>query len=424
VIGAAAAVRARWLAGAAAAGFVVAATIAGTLMALLGAGLPCVGGGGSVAFAAGPADRAVRRDFSKQRIAILQAAGRRFDIDWTFLASIAFQECGSGGCVGAGPSGCAGPMAIAAVRESPCSPGPGPTLWERYGLDIDGDGVANVNDPVDAIFSAAHIMRVVMHAPAAGGSYAGYRQAACSYYGACADSIVDYANEVMARALEYGFGGRGAPLPGGGEEATVGSGSGPSCGGTETSGGGGALGREIVRIAQSQLGRSESPPGSNCTRYGPCEEWCSLFLAWVWERAGVPLRGGTGPYAYSGSIYEWAAAHEGRPRLGHEPPGPGEAPFSTPEANGAKVLPPGATPEPGDAVLYGSGPQASDHIGIVERVFGDGEITTIDGNYGDRVARVGPFLPSQAVSSGEPAPIFGYAHPGGLRSAQGVGASA
>ena len=75
------------------------------------------------------------------------------------------------------------------------------------------------------------------------------------------------------------------------------------------------------------------------------------------------------------------------------------------------VLPPSATPAPGDAVLYGSGPKASDHVGIVERVFPGGQITTIDGNFGDRVARSGPFLPSQAVQWGMPAPIFGYAHP-------------
>lgn len=82
-----------------------------------------------------------------------------------------------------------------------------------------------------------------------------------------------------------------------------------------------------------------------------------------------------------------------------------------PQENGARVLPPGATPSPGDAVLYGSGPTDSDHIGIVERIFPDGEITTIDGNYSDRVERAGPFDPSRAVAEGEPAPVFGYAHP-------------
>ena len=127
----------------------------------------------------------------------------------------------------------------------------------------------------------------------------------------------------------------------------------------------------------------------------------------------MPLKGGTAPYAYSGSIYEWAKAHEAGPSL----PGaaaPGESPFSQATPNGARVLPPSATPAPGDAVLFGTGPQASDHIAIVERVFPGGQITTIDGNYSDRVARVGPFLPSHAVEGGEPAPVFGYAQPPGV----------
>ena len=174
--------------------------------------------------------------------------------------------------------------------------------------------------------------------------------------------------------------------------------------------------QEIVRIAESQLGHVESPLGSNCNPYGRCEQWCSLFVAWVWEKAGVPLEGGTAPYAYSGSIYEWAKAHEAAPSLGGMA-APGESPFSRAEPDGARVLPPGATPAPGDAVLFGSGPQASDHIGIVERVFPGGQITTIDGNYSDRVSRVGPFLPSRAVEGGEPAPIFGYAQPPGVAEA-------
>jgi CHAP domain len=396
-------------------GVTVTLTIAATVMAVLGGDLSCLGGGGSAV--AQPATRAAVRDIPSGRLKLYQAAGRRFDIDWTFVASISFQECGSGNCAGTNSSGCSGPMAIASVRESACSPGPGPTLWERYGLDANGDGKADVNDPVDAIFAAAHIMRVVMHAPPAGGSYAGYRQAACNYYGACADSTVNYADEVMARAVEYGFHGKGFPVPtdpAATQQASSES-QGPSCGASTT---GAASGNEIVRIAESQLGRSESPPGSNCNPYGPCVEWCSLFVAWVWEKAGVPLRGGTSPYAYSGSIYEWAQAHEaGLPGR----TAPGEPPLSQAQPNGARVLPPTATPAPGDAVLYGQDAQHSDHIGIVERVFGGGEITTIDGNYGDQVARVGPFLPSRAVESGEPAPIFGYAQPPGVGKGNGGG---
>lgn len=370
-----------WAIGGLATCAVVLVSVTGTVMAVLGGDLGCLGAGTALAQ---PVTPTAAKEIPARRLALYRAAGRRFDIEWTFVASIGTQECGSGNCAGDNGSGCAGPMQIADVRESPCSPGPGPTLWERFGLDANGDGVADVNDPADAIFAAAHIMRVVMHAPAAGGSYASYHQAACNYYGACGDGVADYADEVMARAISYGFRGKGSPrssepaavLPSGEEQ-------GPVCA-AKTSG---ASGSEIVRIAESQLGHAESPLGSNCSRYGPCVEWCSLFVAWVWERAGVSLRGGTAPYAYSGSIYEWAKAHGGR------------------------ALPPTATPAPGDAVFFGSGPADSAHVGIVERVFAGGEIVTIDGNYGDRVARVGPFNPTQAVDSGEPAPIYGYAEP-------------
>jgi hypothetical protein len=395
---------------------VVVATLAGTVMAILGGELACLGGGGG-AVAATPATRAAVEEIPPARLRIYQAAGRKINIDWTFLASIGTQECGQGACHEVSSSGCAGPMQIAYVRGSACSPGSGPTIWERFKVDGDGDGVTSIFDPADAIFTAARILRKTLGAPPAGGSYAAYRQAACGYYGACGDSVANYADEVMGRAVEYGFKGKGSPPPADPRRAEPAESGGSSCG-ADTSGS--ASGNEIVRIAESQLGRTESPLGSNCNPYGPCVEWCSLFVAWVWEKAGVPLKGAAAPYAYSGSIYEWAKAHEAGPSLGGES-APGESPFSQAQPNGARVLPPTATPAPGDAVLFGSGPQASDHIAIVERVFGGGQITTIDGNYSDRVARVGPFLPSRAVEGGEPAPVFGYAQPPGVGgSAEGA----
>lgn len=389
---------------------VAVATLAGTVMAILGGELACLGGGGGIV-AAAPPTRAALKEIPPGRLRIYRAAGRRFDIDWAFLASIGTQECGQGACHEVNASGCAGPMQIAYVRGSACSPGSGPTLWERFEVDADGGG-ASVFDPADAIFTAARILRQDIGAPPAGGSYAAYRQAACGYYGACADAAANYADEVMARAVSYGFRGKGSPPPAepGAAQPAEGGGEGPSTCGAATSAGS-AAGNEIVRIAEGQLGRAESPPGSNCTPYGPCEEWCSLFVAWVWEKAGVPLKGGTAPYAYSGSIYEWAKAHEAGSLLGG--PGPGEPPLSQAAANGARILPASATPAPGDAVLFGSGPKASAHIAIVERVFAGGQITTIDGNYSNRVARVGPFLPSRAVEGGEPAPVFAYAQPPG-----------
>jgi hypothetical protein len=96
-------------------------------------------------------------------------------------------------------------MQIAARRRSPCSPGAGPTLWERYRVDGNHDGHTNINDPADAIFTAARILRQAKGAPPAGGSYQAYRQAACAYYGACTDPAAAYAQQVMARAVRYGF---------------------------------------------------------------------------------------------------------------------------------------------------------------------------------------------------------------------------
>ncbi|HET8862173.1 MAG TPA: CHAP domain-containing protein [Solirubrobacterales bacterium] len=379
----------------------VVVAITGTVMAILGSEIACMGEGGSAV--AAPATKAAVREIPPKRLRIYQQAGQRFDVDWAFLASIGYQECGHGTCAEVNPSGCGGPMQIGMVRESACSPGSGPTIWERYHVDADGGG-ADPFSPADAIFTAARMMRPVFGL--AGDSYAAYREVACNYYGACSDGVANYADEVMARAVEYGFRGKGSPPPSSPAAAEPAASSGGSCGSSSAAS---ASGNEIVRIAQSQLGRGEDPPGSNCNPYGPCVEWCSLFVAWVWKRAGVPMEGSTATYAYSGTVYEWAEAHEGGGLPGAT--APGEPPFSTAEPNGARVLPPTATPAPGDAVLYGTGPTASDHIGIVERVFPGGQITTIDGNFGNRVARSGPFLPSQAAQYGMPAPIFGYAHP-------------
>ncbi|MBS1887562.1 MAG: CHAP domain-containing protein [Actinobacteria bacterium] len=381
--------RSPWPFAVAGAGAAAIALVVASLMALFGAGIGCMGGGGTTAGRAS-VDTAAH-EIPAARLHIYMEAGARFDISWPFLASIGVQECGPDGHCGVAPSGCAGAMEIAYVRGSECSPDPSvPTIWETFRVDGDGDGKASILDPADSIFTAARILRQDMGAPPAGGSYHGYYEAACHYYGACADGIVDYAHEVMARAVSFGFGHEAngpaeAPAP-----------AGPSCEGGGIADGGGASAQAIVRIARGQLGTPEVPLGSNCTKYGPCEEWCALFVAWVWQRAGIAMAGGTAPYAYSGTIGEWAEAHGGR------------------------VLPPGATPSPGDAVLFGWGPRRSEHVAIVESVFGT-EITTIDGNYGDRVSRVGPFLPALAVADGEPAPIYGYAEPPGLGTEGGGG---
>jgi len=142
----------------------------------------------------------------------------------------------------------------------------------------------------------------------------------------------------------------------------------------------GVRGRIVARAA-SQLGYRDH--GSYCSKYGPCEEWCSLFTTWVWRGAGIPI----GSFAFTGSVYYWATAN-------------------------TYVLRPGAAPRPGDTVLFGTGPGSvgtSLHIGIVESVY-PGYLVTIEGDSRHGVRRfVVPIRHPQAV--GEPGGIYAYASP-------------
>jgi uncharacterized membrane protein YgdD (TMEM256/DUF423 family) len=152
---------------------------------------------------------------------------------------------------------------------------------------------------------------------------------------------------------------------------------------------GNALGREIAAIADGQVGPT-SQPGTFCNPYGPCEPWCALFATWAWEAAGVPIP----RYAFVGDVYDWAQAH-------------------------TAVLPPTATPAPGDAVLYGTSPASvagSPHMGIVAEVWPNGAIVTVEGDAGPGPAGSlgvvvnGPFLPADSASE-VGFPIYGYALP-------------
>jgi hypothetical protein len=133
----------------------------------------------------------------------------------------------------------------------------------------------------------------------------------------------------------------------------------------------------IVAAVASQI-EPDPDTGFYCNPYGPCEEWCALFATWAWRQAGVPIPS----YAFTGDIYYWAASH-------------------------GALLPPTATPAPGDAVLYGTGPQNVDtsvHVGIVTQVWPDGAIDTVDGDSGPgrdgwlSVTINGPYLPSDSLS--------------------------
>jgi len=190
-------------------GLVLVTAVLGFVVAITGGSLGCSASGASGSGPAGPApSRSALQDIPPTYLRLYQQAGHRYRIDWTFLASIGAQETGHGRAPGTftvNSAGAAGPMQIcvgACGHE-----------WQQYGVDGNGDGRRDVMGPADAIPGAARILREQKGAPATGGSYRAYRQAACRYYGACADASANYAGEVMARAVQYGFHGKGSPAP-------------------------------------------------------------------------------------------------------------------------------------------------------------------------------------------------------------------
>lgn len=250
-----------WALGLLAAAAIVVVAVAGMFMAVLGADIGCVGGGGSSAQAA--PTKTAKQEIAPWKLNLYRAAAKRFDVDWTFLASIGYQECGNGTCPEINPSGCGGAMQIAVVRGSACSPDPSvPTLWERYGVDADGDGKASITSPADSIFTGARILRPVMGAPRTGGSYAAYREAACRYYGACADGLTSYADEVMARAVQYGFKGNGSPEPSDPAGAQPAPSGGGGCGAQQSPSGGLGGAKRVTGPAELKALPFDITPGT------------------------------------------------------------------------------------------------------------------------------------------------------------------
>jgi hypothetical protein len=128
-------------------------------------------------------------------------------------------------------------------------------------------------------------------------------------------------------------------------------------------------GARIVAVAESQLGQTEQPPGSNespaIAQYRsatagavPGAPWCAYFASWAAREAGAPIGvQGQGAGAVE-DVWSWAQS------TGRAIP------------NG-----PGVVPQPGDLIVFGD-----EHVGIVSGVLPDGQIQTIEGNYENKVA--------------------------------------
>jgi hypothetical protein len=77
---------------------------------------------------------------------IYQAAGIEYQVPWQILASINEIETDYGRNLSVSTAGAVGWMQFE------------PSTWQRWGLDANGDGVADPYNPVDAIFSAARYL--------------------------------------------------------------------------------------------------------------------------------------------------------------------------------------------------------------------------------------------------------------------------
>jgi cell wall-associated NlpC family hydrolase len=86
-----------------------------------------------------------RRSYD-ELLVIWQQAGAAYGIPWQVLAAVNKVETGFGGNMGPSSAGAIGWMQFL------------PSTWERWGMDGDGDGVADPWDPEDAIFAAARYL--------------------------------------------------------------------------------------------------------------------------------------------------------------------------------------------------------------------------------------------------------------------------
>jgi CHAP domain len=187
----------------------------------------------------------------------------------------------------------------------------------------------------------------------AGSSFASALAQAASGYAPAAATPAAAGGQLSAPAAPYGSGLLGAT-------GTLG----PPLGASANTPGG-----RIVAAAETQIGQSEQPPGSNespaiaayreaTVGAEPGAPWCAYFASWAARQAGEPIGPAGEGLGSVGAIWSWAQSS-------------------------GRAIPngPGVVPQSGDLIVFGDS-----HVGIVKEVLPSGQIATIEGNYENKVA--------------------------------------
>lgn len=163
-----------------------------------------------------------------------------------------------------------------------------------------------------------------------------------------------------------------------------------------------ATANDVLAVARSQIGYTESPANSNNTKYGAAyglnyNPWCMMFVWWCFVQAGAAdLFYGGGKTASCPTFERWA------------------------RQQGSRWITRGFAP--GDIVLYDFDGGTADHVGIVEVAQANG-VDAIEGNTslnrsqdnGGAVLRryrsnsliIGAYRPAYSGASATPSPTTG-----------------
>jgi cell wall-associated NlpC family hydrolase len=265
-----------------------------------------------------------------------QRAAARYGIDWAVLAAIGKVECDHGrsqaaGCNPPGTTngaGATGPMQFLGPTWRAGTPlMTVPAVWpptsstaDGYATDGDGDGLADVWNPADAIAAAARLLR-------ANGAPSDYRRAIFAYNPSTA-----YADAVLAQAAEY----RG--------EFAMGAGAGALAALTWAVAHVGRytynLGPPTDRGGSIADMQNREPAGTTCD--------CSMFVRWAMAQAGLDVGSTTST--------QWIAN-------GLLPNS--EMPMSTPTVErGVGAGPPAGGYLPADLIFFGHDDGPSGHVAL------------------------------------------------------------